>query len=305
MIPLALTIAAATAAGFGTEHRVGELRAQRVADLTAKAMLWVLIPPVVFFNIATLHLTAGVGAGLAFGYLGLGVAMLTAYAAGRWVFDLSRPGIGALMLAAAMGNTGYLGVPFTAALFGLDDVPDALAYDIVISGMGFFTIAVAVGAAFGSVAEAPRARVAAFFTRNPALWAFAAALVAPTALAPQWAVDASHVLVFVMLPMGFFIVGVTLASEAEEGAIKFPPPITGPVAAAVGIKLLLVPAVVLLLSLAIIEVPDPYISQAAMACGINSVLIAHAYGLDRNLAASAIAWSTAIVVAAGLVVALI
>lgn len=305
MIPLALTIAAATAAGFGTEHRIGELRALRVADLTAKAMLWVLIPPVVFFNIATLHLTAGVGAGLVFGYLGVGAAMLAAYAAGRWVFHLSRPAIGALMLAAAMGNTGYLGVPFTAALFGLDDVPDALVYDIVISGMSFLTIAVAVGAAFGTVAQAPRDRIASFFTRNPALWACLAALVAPAALAPQWAVDVSHVLVFAMLPMGFFIVGVTLASEAEEGAIKFPPPLTAPVAAAVAIKLLLVPAVVLALSALIIAVPDPYISQAAMACGINSVLIAHAYGLDRNLAASAIAWSTAIVVAAGLVVALL
>ena len=74
---------------------------------------------------------------------------------------------------------------------------------------------------------------------------------------------------------------------------------------ALALKLLLFPAIVFGLSLAIIDVPGSYISQAAMACGINSVLIAHVYGLDRSLAASAVAWSTAIVVAAGLVVALI
>jgi malate permease and related proteins len=137
------------------------------------------------------------------------------------------------------------------------------------------------------------------------LWAFVLALIAPAALAPQWAVDASQLVVFAMLPLGFFVVGVALASEAEEGAVRFPPPLTAPVGVALALKLLLFPAIVFGLSRLIIDVPDPYISQAAMSCGINGVLIAHAYGLDRNLAASAIAWSTAIVVAAGLVVAVV
>lgn len=305
MIPIALTIAAATAAGFGAEHRLGELRSQLAANRVMQLMLWILLPPIVFFNIADLHISAGVGLGVVFGYVGLGAAMLAAYAIGKWVLHLSRPSIGTLMVAAGMGNTGYLGLPFTAALFGFDDVGDALVYDILISGMGLLTIGFAVGAAFGTVAEAPRDRIAAFFTRNPALWAGVAGALAPAALSPHWAVEASQLAVFAMLPMGFFVVGVTLASEAEEGAIKFPPPLTVPVAVAIALKLLLLPAIVAGLSWLIIDIPDPYISQAAMACGINGVLIAHVYGLDRNLAASAIAWSTAIVVAAGLVVALV
>ena len=305
MIPIALTIAAATAIGFGVEHRWGELRSQLAADRVMQLMLWVLIPPIVFFNIADLHLSAGVGLGVVFGYVGLGAAMLAAYAIGKWVLHLPSPSIGTLMLAAGLGNTGYLGLPFTAALFGFDDVGDALVYDILISGMGLLTIGFAVGAAFGTVAEAPRDRIASFFTRNPALWAGIAAVLAPAALSPDWAVDASRLAVFAMLPLGFFVVGITLASEAEEGAIKFPPPLTTPVAVALALKLLLLPAVVFVLSALIIDIPDSYISQAAMACGINGVLIAHVYGLDRSLAASAIAWSTAIVVAAGLVVALV
>ena len=305
MIPIALTIAAATAVGFGVEHRWGELRSQLAADRVMALMLWVLIPPIVFFNIADLHLSAGVGLGVVFGYVGLGCAMLAAYAIGKWVLHLPRPSIGTLMLAAGLGNTGYLGLPFTAALFGFDDVGDAIVYDILISGMGLLTIGFAVGAAFGTIAEAPRDRVASFFTRNPALWAGVAAVLAPAALSPEWAVDASRLAVFAMLPLGFFVVGITLASEAEEGAIKFPPPLTTPVAVALALKLLLLPAVVFVLSALIIDIPASYISQAAMACGINTVLISHVYGMDRSLAASAVAWSTAIVVAAGLVVALV
>ncbi len=305
MIPIALTIAAATAVGFGVEHRLGERSSQRAADWVMRLMLWVLLPPVVFFNIADLHLTAGVGAGVAFGYAGLGLAMLAAYAIGKWVLRLPRTSVGALILAAGLGNTGYLGLPFTAALFGFDDMADAIVYDVLVSSMALLTIAFAVGAAFGTVAEAPRDRVAAFFTRNPAFWACLLAFLAPEALAPELAVDASRIAVFAMLPLGFFVVGVTLASEAEEGAVKFPPPVTAPVGVALALKLLLVPAVVFGLSWLIIDVPDSYISQAAMASGINSVLVAHTYGLDRALAASAIAWSTAIVVAAGLIAALL
>ena len=39
--------------------------------------------------------------------------------------------------------------------------------------------------------------------------------------------------------------------------------------------------------------------MAAMPTGINTLVVAHVYGLDLRIAAGAIAWSTAIVVAAG------
>ena len=304
MIPITLTIAAATAVGFGVEHRFGELRSQLAADRVMQLMLWILLPPIVFLNIADLHLSAGVGLGVVFGWAGMGASMLAAYSIGKWVLKLPRTSVGTMMLGAGLGNSGYLGLPFTAALFGFDDVGDAIVFDILVSGMGLLTVGFAVGAAFGTIAEAPRDRVVAFFTRNPALWAGAAGALAPAALSPEWAVDASRIAVFAMLPLGFFVVGVTLASEAEEGAVRFPPPLTLPVGVTMALKLLLFPAVVFGLSLLIIDVPDSYISQAAMACGINTVLISHVYGMDRALAASAVAWSTAVVVAAGLIVAL-
>ncbi|NLT05957.1 MAG: hypothetical protein GXY03_06575 [Solirubrobacterales bacterium] len=302
MIPIALTIAAATAVGFGAERRLGGERAQLAAARTMRLMLWVLIPPVAFFNLADLHLTAGVGAGLAFGWIGMLTAMAVAYVVGTHLLRLPRPVVGTLMLAAGMGNSGYLGVPFTAALFGFDDVGDAVIFDVIVSGVALPTLAFAVGAAFGTVATEARTRLIAFFTRNPALWAAAAGLLAPEALSPDWAVDASRFAVMAMLPMGFFVVGVTLASEAEEGAVRFPPRLTVPVGVAIGLKMILFPTVVLALSVIFIDIPDPFISQAAMACGINPLLVAHVYGMDRSLAASAVAYSTVIVVAVGLVV---
>jgi predicted permease len=209
------------------------------------------------------------------------------------------------MVVAGFANTGYLGLPFSAALFGLDELPNAVAYDVVVTTLGIFTIGFGIGAAFGTVGDRPAERVAAFFARNPLLWACAAGFLAPAALAPDWAVDSSQVVVFALLPLGFFVVGVTLALEAEDGAVRFPPPLTPAVGTAVFLRLLMAPAVVLALSATVLEVPDPYLSQAAMASAINGIVVAHQYGLDRALVASVIAWSTTIVVAAGLAVALL
>lgn len=302
MIALTVVIAVATAIGFGAENRMGE-RAELAARRVTQLMLWGLLPPVAFLNIAALELTAQVGAGIAFAYAALLLTGAIAYFVGTYLLHLPRPAVGALVLASAFANTGYLGLPFSAALFGLDSVPTAVAYDVLVTTFGILTIGFSIGAAFGTVAERPRERVAAFFARNPPLWACALGFLAPEALAPEWAVEASQIVVFAILPLGFFVVGVTLAAEAEEGGMRFPPPLTAAVGTALGLKLLVAPAIVLALSQMVLEVPDTYLVQAAMASAINGIVIAHEYGLDRGLLAAAIAWSTAAVVAAGLVVA--
>jgi hypothetical protein len=80
---------------------------------------------------------------------------------------------------------------------------------------------------------------------------------------------------------------------------------TAPVAVAVVLKLTLPVTILFALSSAFVEVPRAYLLQAAMAAGINNLVVAHTYGLDRRLAAAAIAWTTAIVVAVGVVAKLV
>lgn len=301
MIAVAAVIAAATAAGIAWERRAGaaaEALSRRILTL----ILWLLLPIVAFFNIAALELTAEVGAGIGFAYAGQACALGLAWLVGRRLLGLPRPAVGALMVVAAFGNTGYLGLPVTVAALGFDDLPQAVAYDVLVSGVGVVTVGFAIGAAFGTRGETARERVAAFASRNPALWASLAGLVAPDALAPGVLVDASQALAVAILVPGFFAIGVTLAAEAEEGVLRFPPPLTAPVAWGVGLKLLVPPAVVLAGSALVLAAPGAYVLQAAMASALTSVLIANEYGLDRALAAGAIAWSTAIVIVAGLLV---
>ena len=304
MIPLAAVIGAATAVGFGAEHR-WRRAAETLATRLMWVVLWVLLPFVAFFNIATLHLTAQVGAGIGFGYVATLATMAVAWFVASRLLRLPRSSVGTVMGTSSLGNTGYLGLPFTAALLGFDQIGNAVAYDILVSTTMLITVGFSIGAAFGAVGEAPRERLAAFFLRNPPLLAAVLGLLAPASLAPQPAVDISRIVVIAILPIGFFAVGVTLAAEADAGRVRFPPPVTAPVALAVLLKLLLPVAILFGLSTLFIDVPDAYLVQAAMASGINNLVVANAYGLDRRLAAAVIAWTTAIVVAVGIVVALL
>jgi predicted permease len=101
-----------------------------------------------------------------------------------------------------------------------------------------------------------------------------------------------------MLPLGFFVVGVQLASEAQEGATALPPPLTRDVVLTTVLRVVVAPLLLLALAAPLIDLPAPYLLLAATPVGINTLLIGHAFGLDLRLLAGAVAWSTAVVVVA-------
>ncbi|HMJ33848.1 MAG TPA: AEC family transporter [Baekduia sp.] len=299
MTLVALAILASTAIGVGVEQR---FRAGAIAfsRKLIDTMVWTLLPFIAFFVVARLHLGGGVGIGLALGFVELAAVGTLAYVVGTRVLHLPRPSVGALILAVILANTGYLGIPLNAALLGHGTLAPAIAWDTIVSQVMLYTAGFAVGAAFGTEAgENPRERMKAFVTRNPVLWALIAGLLAPDALAPQAVVDVAKALAaYTLLPIGFFILGVNLMGEREGGVLRFPPPLTAPIGAAIVLRMVVAPALLVGLSAITVGVPDAYLVQAAMPAGINCLVVGHLYGLDLRLAAGAIAWSTTIAVVA-------
>ena len=264
-------------------------------------MLYVLIPPLIFFNLAASEIDVEHGAGLGLGLLAVSLAALLAWWLASRVLHLPRHRTGAVVAAVLCMNTGYLGYPLTVALLGRDELSTAVLYDVLVSGPSLLLGAFAVGAAFGTKAgESPRERVRAFFTRNPPLYAAIAGLLAPQALAPDVLVDVSQAIIIAILPIGFFAVGATLAENAKHGELPMPPPLSRPVALAVISRLLVAPGLLIALAAPLVELPTSYLLLATMPTGINSMVVAHAYGLDMEITAEAVTWSTAIVVAVAL-----
>lgn len=297
-------IVLSTAAGIWAEHRYPD----RAGPGSRRSLLWVLyvvLPPVTFFNLAKVDFDTNVAGGIGLGLVATGLAAAAAWAIGSRLLDLPRPQTGAMIVCTLVANTGYLGYPIVAALLGLDRVGEAVAYDVGVGTPALLIGGFAVGAAFGTRAgSGMRERTGSFFARNLPLYTAGAALIAPDYLAPDLAVETSRIVVVAILPIGFFAVGAALAEEADEGQFRLPPPITRATAGVVSTKLVLLPSLLYLVSLPLIDLPGTYLLLASMPSGLNSMIVAHAYGLDLQTTADAVFWTTAIVVAVALVVSL-
>jgi malate permease and related proteins len=295
-----VAIAISGSAGVAAERR-WPARAVGWARRALVLSLYTLIPFVVFFNLARVHIDANLGGGLVIGWVAILAAAALAWLTGTRLLRLERPSTGSLITATLIPNSGYLGYPLCASLLGFHALGQAVVYDVVVAAPCLLLLGFGVGAAFGTKAGVGfRDRVVAFFTRNPPLYAAIAGLLASDSLAPNVLVDISRGVVIALLPIGFFAVGAVLAEEAEEGTLELSSPFHPPVGAAILLRLAIAPGLLFLLSLPFIDLPGPYLLLAAMPCGVNTLLVAHVYGLDAKLAAQAVAWTTAIAVTGSL-----
>ena len=297
MLWVVLTIAAALAAGFAAQRRAGE-RASALARRMLRLLLYGFTPPVAFLNIVGLEVTTDVGGGIVIGWVALALTGVLAWWFGRRVLRLPPPSNGVLVNISIQGNTSYLGLPLCAALLGTEHLPAAIAYDSFVQApvflLGVFGVAAAMGTEAGGTAGA---RVRAFALKNPVLLAVVAGLLAPAALAPAALVEVSHVIVFAALPWGFFCAGVILSEHLGAASAAPRRALAQPVGAAIVMRLVLAPLLLLLLAAPFIDLPPAYLLAAATPAGLNGLTVAHAYGLDLRYAASSLAWTTGIGVA--------
>lgn len=300
LLTIVLILAGAGIGVWSEKRRPRE--AVALARRLLMVMLYVLVPPVIFFNLAAASISVDNAVGIGIGLVNMALVGLVVWLLASRVLRLSRPQTGAVICAAIVANTTYLGYPLTVALLGRDHLSTGVLFDVLVGGPTLMLGAFGVAAAFGTRAgEGMRARVRTFFTRNPPLYAAVLGLLAPKALAPTVLVDASQILAVAILPLGFFAVGATLAEGAEQGELPLPPPMTKPVALATAGRIALAPALLMLLAAPLIDLPSAYRLMSAMPTGINALVVSHAYGLDNRIVAETITWSTAIVVLAALV----
>ena len=148
MAAIVATILVATAVGVWAEDRFGG-RAGIAARRGLIFVLYFVLPPVTFFNLARADIDVNAGAGVVLAYVALGAVTFTAWFVAARVLRLERPAIGSVMCCALIANTGYLGYPLVAALLGFDALSEAVVYDVLVSAPALLLGAFSVGAAFG------------------------------------------------------------------------------------------------------------------------------------------------------------
>lgn len=306
MLLVVATVVLAVTAGVLIERRVGGERARVLRHRIVRLMLYVLMPFVSYVSIGRLHLTANVGIGI-----GLALSLLAAMGVLMWLvargpLGLDRPSTGAAMVCTIQANTGFFGLPLCAALFSQAEFSQAVAYDVLVSVPAFVFGSYTIGALFGTDGEGKHMgrHVITTLLKNPILYVVIVALLIPESWAPEALVFPSKLAVYALLPLGFIVVGITLSDEADEGAFRFPPPLTRAVAVLIALRMAIMPLIVLAISLFVVRLPATYPLLAAMPSGVNTVLVAHQTGLNLRLSADGTAWTNAIAVIATLAVAI-
>lgn len=220
----------------------------------------------------SLLLTAGMA------WLLFGVAWLIFGGAGK-LFKLDRETTGALILVAGLGNTSFVGLPMIETYYGKEFLGVGIIADQLGSFLALSTVGILAATLYSSGDVTPR-QMARKVLMFPPFQALILALLLRPVPFPEWSTEILQKLGSTLTPLALVSVGFQL----QFGGIR---QVVMPLAAGLGYKLLLGPALIFLLYSTIIgatgSVIQVTIFEAAMPPMITAGIIAIDHGLRPQL----------------------
>ena len=135
-------------------RRAGVIRRDD-GPLLVRVVIHLALPPLIFLILVRADLDGALllvpVAGFAIHLILLGVVALSTR-----VWGLDKPRAGAVIVATAVGNTGFFGLPLIAASGDGFSLPAAVMYDALATGIITWTSTVAVATAYGRPSGGPR-----------------------------------------------------------------------------------------------------------------------------------------------------
>ncbi|MDX2216761.1 MAG: AEC family transporter [Oculatellaceae cyanobacterium bins.114] len=198
--------------------------------------------------------------------------------------EWSKPAQGSFLLAAMVGNTGYLGYPVTLALVGPQYFAWALFYDTLGSTLGAYGLGVAIAARFG-MSTPNHWRLLQAMISNPGLWSFFLGLGFRQVTLPDLMEQGLRAAAWGVIALSLLLLGMRLSQLTSWRNVQR-------AALSLGIKMLIVPlALGMGLSyLGVTGAPQLVIVlQMAMPPAFATLVIGEAYNLDRELTVTALA----------------
>lgn len=189
-----------------------------------------------------------------------------------------------LILAAMLGNTGYLGFPITLAILGKEYFAWALFYDLLGSFPGAYGLGVLIAARFGGGVQ-NRWQIIKAILINPALWSFGFGLLVREATIPTVVEFCLEKFAWSSVALSLVLIGMRLGLLKSWRSL----PQAG---MSLGIKMLLVPLIlgsILPLFGLTGSTAKVIVLQMAMPPAFGTLVIAETFNLDRDLAVTALA----------------
>jgi malate permease and related proteins len=192
----------------------------------------------------------------------------------------SRDTTGALLIVLPLGNTSFLGFPMTEALFGSSAMPYAVVYDQVGSFIALATYVTVVAALYSPTATKPTLKgITIKIITFPSFIALLLGLAMRGAAYPDFVSQLIDSLSATLVPVVMVAVGFALTIKFSKSEVL-------PLISALGIKLVMMPALAALIWFSLGQrgiAVDISIFQAAMPPMISAGAIAIMAGLAPRL----------------------
>lgn len=191
---------------------------------------------------------------------------------------------GSLLLAAMVGNTGYLGFPITLALLGQEYFAWALFYDMLGSLFGAYGFGIVLASHFGGNIR-NYGQITQSIVVNPALWSFAFGLLFRQVTLPVVFEYSLEILGWIVVSLTLVLIGMRLSSLNSWHRL----PDAG---ISLTIKMLIVPLLIgstLPLWGVTGKAAQVILLQMAMPPAFATLIIAETFNLDRDLAVTSLA----------------
>lgn len=200
---------------------------------------------------------------------------------------LPRPVAGGFILAAALGNTGYIGYPITSALLGETGLVRAIFYDVFGTVGALLLVGLFVAERFGD-AEENRVNPLREALTFPAVIALFVGLMLRAVAVPELVSNGIDALANLVVPLIMISVGVSL----RPGAIREQ---AGPLAFLTALRLVLAPLVAFGIGSVLLGDRDALrvvVLEAGMPSMMLTLVIGERFGLDTDFIAAAIMVTT-------------
>jgi malate permease and related proteins len=200
---------------------------------------------------------------------------------------LPRRVAGGFILAASLGNTGYIGYPVSQAILGEEGLVRAIFYDVFGTVGALLIVGLLIAQHYGD-RVGPRINVLREILRFPAVLALFAALVLRPFPVPEVVSSGLDALASLVVPLIMISVGLSL----EVRRLGERPLVLGTLGA---VRLLLAPLVALAIGGLVLDDPAAVrlvALEAGMPVMMLSIVIGARFGLDTEFLAAAVVLTT-------------
>jgi malate permease and related proteins len=251
-------------------------------------LFWVGVPIgiVVFLRKADLSGQIWIAPVIAHSAILLGALFALAAIKGQAYFTNTAPQKstqGSFILAAMVGNTGYIGYPVTLSIVGTQYFAWALFYDLLGTTLGAYGLGVALGARFGGIHS--HLQVIKAIAINPSLWSFGFGLLFRQVKIPTPVEFWLEQIAWSCVALSLILIGMRLSKLTSWHSLPR-------ASVSIGIKMLIVPLIlgsILPLFGLTGTTARTIVLQMAMPPAFATLVIAETFHLDCDLAVTALA----------------